>query len=105
MTALALATHKRLVNSGVDPRSDEYYKRIDARVREKFPENFEKNSGDDNPAEQAQPHRKPATVVAATARSSSAKKITLTQTQVNLAKKLGIPLADYAKQVALLENR
>lgn len=98
MTALALAAHKRLVESGIDPRSDVYYQRIDARIRQKFPENF----GD--PAALPQPHRKPATVVASTARSSGAKKITLTQTQVNLAKKLGVPLADYAMQVALLEN-
>lgn len=104
MTALALATHKRLVNSGLDPRSDEYYKRIDARVREKFPENFDSKSPDETPPSPPA-HRKPATVVAPTARSSSAKKVTLTQTQVALAKKFGIPLEEYARQQALLETK
>jgi hypothetical protein len=100
MTALALAAHKRLVESGIDPRSDEYYRRIDARIREKFPENFRDEASTDGTAT---PRRKPATVVAPTARSSSAKKITLTQTQVTLAKKFGIPLKEYAEHVALLE--
>ena len=101
MTALALATHKRLVESGIDPRSDEYYKRIDARIRQLFPE-----SSGDSPPPSPPPtaHRKPANVVAPTARSSSAKKVTLTQTQVNLAKKLGVTLEEYAKQVVLQEN-
>lgn len=98
MTALALATHKRLVESGVDPRSDDYYKRIDTRIRQLFPE----SSGGENPSSPTA-HRKPANVVAPTARSSSAKKVTLTQTQVNLAKKFGITLEDYAKQVVLQE--
>ena len=97
-TALALAAHKRLVDSGVDPRTELYYERIDARIREKFPEIFE------SPSAESKPHRKPASVVAPTTRSSSAKKITLTQTQVALAKKFGITPEEYAKQVALLEN-
>lgn len=100
MTALALATHKRLVAAGFDPTSDDYYKRIDARIREKFPENFR----DANPPADPPPRRNPATVVAPTARSSRAKKITLTQTQANLAKKLGITPEEYARHQALLET-
>lgn len=101
MTALALAVHQELVETGVDPRSDEYYKRIDAGVRETFPKYF----GDEgSSAGNATPHRRPASVVAPTSRSSSAKKISLTQTQVNLARKFGLTNEQYASQVALLET-
>ena len=106
MTALALAHHKRLLASGMDPRSDEYYKSIDSRIRQKFPEYFTDTPPATQPEKAAQqPHRKPATVVAPTVRSGSAKKITLTQTQADLAKRLGIPLEEYAKQVAALESQ
>ena len=96
MTALALAVHQELVDSGLDPRSEEYYKRIDASVRETFPRKFEDA--------QAGASRKSASVVAPTARTGSTRKVTLTQTQVGLAKKLGVSLADYARHAALLEN-
>ena len=100
MTALALAVHKKLVGAGVDPRTDEYYERIDARVREKFPEVFETR-----PATRQQPNRKPASVVAPTSRASGARKITLTQTQVALAKKMGLTNEQYASSVAQLEQQ
>ena len=91
MTAVALATHKKLVANGVDPRSDEYFERIDARMRDLYPSYF---------GESRKETRKPATVVAPSSRSTKAKKVVLTSTQVALAKRLGVPLDVYAKQIA-----
>ena len=100
MTSFALGLHNKLVKSGVDPRSDEYYESLDTRMREVFPDNFDDSElsvGDD---EGKTPKRK-ATVVAPATRSTAPKKVVLTQTQVNLAKRLGVPLEKYAEQVAL----
>jgi len=91
MTAVALATHKNLVANGVDPRSDEYFGRIDARMRDLYPDYF---------GESRKETRKPANVVAPASRSTKAKKVVLTSTQVALAKRLGVPLDVYAKQIA-----
>lgn len=91
MTAVALATHKNLVANGVDPRSDEYFGRIDARMRELYSDYF---------GESRKETRKPANVVAPASRSTKAKKVVLTSTQVALAKRLGVPLDVYAKQIA-----
>ena len=80
----------------MDLQSDEYYETIDARMRKVFPEEFE----DTEEEEKVTPKRQP-NVVAPATRSTSPKKIELTQTQVNLAKRLGVSLEDYAKQVAI----
>ena len=95
MTSYVLGLHNKLVKSGVDPQSDEYYETIDARMRKLFPQEF---GGDDG--EEESPKRQ-ANVVAPATRSTSPKKVVLTQTQVNLAKRLGVPLEKYAKQVAI----
>lgn len=103
MTAYALATHQDLIESGVHPQSDAYYQQLNAELREQFPKFFgaaPSPSADST----AQPHRKPATVVAATARSRGARKISLTQTQVDLAKRFGLSNEEYAKQVLALET-
>ena len=92
MTAVALAVHKKLVESGVDPTSDEYYNRINGRIKQLFPD-----SVSDAPTSE-KPVRK--SVVAPATRSTAPKKIVLTQSQVNIAKRLGVPLELYAKQVA-----
>ena len=97
MTSFALGLHQKLVKSGVDPRSDEYYERIDSRMRQVFPDAFD-SSEDSEKVER--PTRAKASVVAPATRSTSSKKITLTQTQVNIAKRLGVPLELYAKKVA-----
>jgi len=104
MTAAALGYHHRLVNDGVDARSDEYYDKVNAYMRNKFPEGF---SNADQPAEESpQPAKKPASnVVAPATRSTSPKKITLTHTQVAIAKRLGVPLTEYAQQVAKLQRK
>lgn len=100
MTAVALAVHKKLVQSGVDPRSDEYFERIDARVRRVFPDFFGETEETEKPAEV----KKAATVVAPAKRSTGAKKVALTKTQVAIAKRLGVPLDLYAKQLAAQES-
>jgi hypothetical protein len=87
MTAVALTVHQDLVESGINPTSDEYYERINSEVRKTFPDAFS-------------PAKKKTTVVAPATRSTAPKKIVLTQTQVNLAKRLGVPLERYARQVA-----
>lgn len=101
MTAAALGYHSKLIKDGVDPRSDDYYEKVNARMRQKFPENFDEDYGDTP----VQPVAKKTTnVVAPATRSTAPTKVRLTESQVALAKKLGVPLADYAKQVALLRR-
>ena len=99
MTALALGYHTELVNGGVDPTSDEYYEKLNSRMRAVFPEEFDGGT-DDEPEERPSRSR----VVAPATRSTTPRKVKLTQTQVNLAKRLGVPLEEYAKQVAELER-
>jgi len=101
VTSYALGLHQKLVNTGVDPRSDEYFEQIDARVKSKFPEVF--GGAEDRPRNGEAP-RKPAAVAAPATRSSGAKKIQLTHTQIALAKKFGLTPQQYAAQVAKLEN-
>ena len=93
MTSFALGLHQKLVKSGVDPKSDDYYDAINKRMRQVFPENFEGAEQEETPARRSN-------VVAPATRSVAPKKITLTKTQVALAKRLGLPLEVYAKQVA-----
>lgn len=96
MTSFALGLHQKLVKQGVNPRSDEYYEKINSRMRQVFPESFE---SEDTPEEEEKPRRK-SNVVAPATRSTAPKKIVLTATQVSIAKRLGVPLELYARQVA-----
>ena len=89
MTAMALEVHNELVEKGVNPSSEDYYKQIDAEMRRTFPDAFTSEK----------PNRK-SSVVAPATRSTAPKKIVLTQSQVNLAKRLGVPLEVYARSVA-----
>ena len=91
MTSLALGLHNKLVKQGVSPQSDEYYESIDTRMRQVFPDNFE----------DAEPKRKKTQVVAPATRSTAPRKVTLTRTQVQIARKLGLTPEQYAKQVAI----
>ena len=93
MTSYALGLHNKLVNEGVNPQSDDYYERIDSRMRQLFPENFE--------GEEVEKPRKRSNVVAPATRSTASKKVRLTQTQYRLSKRLGLTPEQYAKQVAL----
>jgi hypothetical protein len=96
-TSYALGLHQKLVNGGVDPRSNEYFDQIDGRMKSKFPELFGRE-------DRSQSGRRPTTVVASASRSTSAGKVRLTNTQVALAKKLGLTPQQYAVQVQKLEN-
>ena len=98
MTSFALGLHQKLVKQGVNPRSDDYYEKINSRMRQVFPESFE---GDDDHEEVTEERRRKTTVVASATRSVAPRKITLTKTQVALANRLGVPLNEYAKQVAI----
>jgi len=102
VTSFALGLHQKLVNNGVDPRTDDYFDQINDRVKSKFPEVF--GGAEDKPRSGDSP-RRPAAVAAPATRSSGAKKIQLTQTQVALAKKFGLTPQQYAAQVAKLESQ
>lgn len=86
MTSFAYGLHQKLVNNGIDPTSEEYYQKIDSRMREVFPQNFQKS--------------RKSSAVAPASRSTGSKKVTLTASQVAIAKRLGVPLETYAKYAA-----
>lgn len=94
MTALAFGVHERVVRQGVAPDSDAYYTAIDSAVRQRFPDKFEA-------PKESTPARKPSSVVAPGGRSSAPtpRKVTLTATQVSLAKRLGLTTEQYAAQL------
>jgi hypothetical protein len=98
MTSFALGLHNKLVKNGVDPSSDEYYDKVDSRMRQVFPEAFDSEEPAGKPEKEER--RTKSNVVAPATRSSSPKKVVLTQTQVNIAKRLGVPLELYARKVA-----
>jgi hypothetical protein len=101
MTSLALGLHEKLVRSGIDPTSDEYYRRIDGTMQKRFPEYFgDATLDEEKPAQRT----KPSTVVAPATRSTAPKKVRLTKTQVALAKKFGLTPEQYARETLKLEN-
>ena len=100
MTSLALGLHEKLVRNGVNPSTDEYYRRIDETMQKRFPENFGDNSLEpDRPAQ-----RKPSNVVAPATRSTAPRKVRLSKTQVAFAKKLKLTPEQYAREMIKLEN-
>jgi hypothetical protein len=102
MTGYAFALHEKLVvEDGLDPTSDEYYKRLNGRIRQVFPEKFASGESADAPNSQ----RPKANVVAPATRSTAPKKIVLSTTQVQLAKRLGVPLERYAREVVELTRK
>jgi len=103
MTYTAFDIHKTLVErEGYDPKSDEYYAEVDKRIRLEFPHKFDNVEG--NTTERA----KPAQNVASARRSASTNKgrktVKLTPSQVAIAKRLGVPLEEYAKQLKITEG-
>jgi hypothetical protein len=102
ITSFALGLHQKLVNGGVDPRSDDYFEQIDARVKSKFPEVF--GGAEDRPRSVDTSSRKPAAVVAPATRSTGTRKIQLTPTQAALIKKYNLDPKKYVAEVLKLEN-
>ena len=102
MTYTAFDIHKQLVEKeGFDPKSKEYYDEVDKRIRVEFPHKFDKIEG--NTTERA----KPVQNVASAKRSASTKgrkTVKLTPSQVAIAKRLGVPLEEYAKQLNITEG-
>ena len=98
MTFTAFEIHKDLVNEGFDPKSDDYYKEVDKRIRVDFSHKFDSNAVEHT--------SKPVQSVASAQRSvkPGRKTVRLTPSQVAIAKKLGVPLEEYAKQIKLTEG-
>jgi hypothetical protein len=95
MTAYALGLHEDLVNEGIPAGTDEYYRRINSDIRERFSDQFESGKQAD-----AQTPSRTSNNVAPATRSTAPKKIVLTKTQVELAKRLGLTNEQYARAVA-----
>ena len=105
MTSFALGLHTKLIKSGIDPNSDEYYARLNSRIRQVFPENFglDNNEPETPPASQSAPRQK-SNVVAPATRSTSSSKIRLTPFQVTMAKKFGVSHELMAQKIAELRK-
>jgi hypothetical protein len=104
MTSLALGLHERLVRSGVDPRSNDYYQTIDKSMRKRFPEEFSEEPSP-RTEERAEPiSRRSNSVVAPATRSTAPRQIRLTASQAAIAKRLGISPEAYAREIIKLEN-
>ena len=94
MTYTAFDLHRKLTEEeGIDPRSEEYYTEIDKRIRLEFPHKFDTSKD--------KPVSKPTQTVASATRSTKTnrKQVRLTSSQVAIARKLGVPLEEYAKQL------
>ena len=91
MTFAAFGVHKELVEQGVDPTSDDYYAQVDSRMQEYFPQKFSNEQS------------KPVQQVAASSRGATgkknARKVKLTPSQGAIAKRLNVPLEEYAKHI------
>lgn len=98
MTGMALALHEQLKDDGVVLSSQEYYKRIDETMRQRFPEKFETDKTNESS------RTRPSTNVAPATRSTSPKKIRLTQSQLAISKKLGLSPEQYALAVLAMES-
>jgi phage I-like protein len=99
MTYTAFDIHKTLIDEeGYDAQSDEYYAEIDKRIRLEFPHKFDKNATTES--------AKPVQTVASAKRSTKPgrKTVRLTPSQVAIAKKLGVPLEEYAKQLNITKE-
>ena len=103
-TSYALGLHQKLVNSGVDPRSDEYFDHIDGRMKSTFPDVFGGGS-EDKPKSGGAPAKKPAAVVAPASRSTGKRQVQLSPTQAALVKKFKLDPQKYAMEVLKLENQ
>ena len=102
MTYTAFDLHKTLTEKeGFDPQTDEYYQEIDKRIRLEFPHKFDTTTSD-----KGEVSAKPVQTVASAKRSTNTgrKTVRLTSSQVAIAKKLGVPLEEYAKQLKITKE-
>ena len=108
MTASALGLHQKLIKQNGDKfvGTDDYWRSVDETMRRRFPEYFgeQEQPADGGGKPVTRNETKPATVVAPASRSTSSKKIVLKQSQVLLAKKLGLTPEQYAREMRKLEN-
>ena len=96
LTAYALGVHEDLISEGIPAGSKEYYRRIDAEMQERFSDVF----GSEKTGDAETPPAKKTNVVAPATRSTAPRKVVLTKSQVEIAKRLGVPLELYARKVA-----
>ena len=91
MTYAAFGIHRQLIEEGVDPHSDNYYDQVDAKIRQYFPQKFSE--------EQSAPTQQVAASSRGATGKKNARKIKLTPSQVAIAKRLNVPLEEYAKHI------
>ena len=94
MTSAAMGIHEDLIQQGIDAETDEYYNQINKRMKEYFPQKFAQKSTEEAPTKQPVQN-----VGSVSRRSGGRKAVKLTKSQVVIAKKLGVPLEEYAKYV------
>jgi len=107
MTSSALGLHQKLIQTKGEAYvgTDEYWADVDKTMRRRFPEYFGEEESTDGGGKPVRAENKPATVVAPASRSTSSKRVVLKQSQVALAKKLGLTPEQYAKEMKRLENQ
>ena len=93
MTFAAFGIHKEIVEEGIDPTSDTYYQEVDKRMRDNFPHKFSE--------EQSAPVQQVAASSRGASGKKSSRKIKLTPSQVAIAKRLNVPLEEYAKHIVV----
>jgi hypothetical protein len=105
MTSLALGLHQKLVNQhGTSyPSTDEYWQKVDDTMRRRFPDYFNTEPNTASSERTGEAQKKPSTVVAPATRSTSSKKIVLKQSQISIAKKLGLTPEQYAREIMKME--
>ena len=104
MTSFALGLHTKLIKNGIDPNSDEYYAKINSRIRQVFPENFGLDNNETETLQSQSAPRQKSNVVAPATRSTSSSKIRLTPFQVTMAKKFGVSHELMAQKIAELRK-
>jgi hypothetical protein len=102
MTSLALGLHQKLVKQygSSYPSTDEYWQKVDGTMRQRFPDYFQDKS---QPEKSGSRTEKASTVVAPATRSTGSKKIVLKQSQLSVAKKLGLTPEQYARELMKME--
>lgn len=104
MTQFASGLHEQLIQTGVDPTSDDYYTKLNARVRQAFPDYGWDDSDQETPRQATQSRAKRTVNVAPATRSTSPRKVSLKQSEIGVARRLGVSLEEYARQKAELNG-